>query len=142
MYSHAAICPAAPDPASQPRWALGLPRVQRLWDPPSSQGGLRHRHMYHGSGLAGRAPECCESCSSGSSLPAKEGSRAAMCLAALGPASQSRQAPTSPCIPWLQTHWEGSRAPCVLRHQILPPYGEGSGLPRVLWCSLGCGPQA
>jgi hypothetical protein len=37
---HAAMCPTASDPASQPRWGLRLPRVQHLQNLPPSQGGL------------------------------------------------------------------------------------------------------
>jgi hypothetical protein len=67
---HAATCPTAPDPTSQPRWAPGLPCVQRLRDPPLSRGGLRRRHVYCGSGPTGRALERRVSCGSGSCLPA------------------------------------------------------------------------
>jgi hypothetical protein len=54
VHLHVATCPAAPNPASQLKWALRLPRVQQLWDPPLSQGGLRCRHVYRGSGPTGR----------------------------------------------------------------------------------------
>jgi hypothetical protein len=34
MQPRSVTCPAAPEPASQPRWALRLPCVQRLWSAP------------------------------------------------------------------------------------------------------------
>jgi hypothetical protein len=33
VHPHTTTCPATPYPASQSRWALGLPRVQRLRNP-------------------------------------------------------------------------------------------------------------
>jgi hypothetical protein len=70
VYLCVITCPAALDSASQSRWALGEPCVQRLCDPSFSQGGLRHRYVHHGSGPTGRAPEHHMYCGSGSCLPA------------------------------------------------------------------------
>jgi hypothetical protein len=66
----------------------------------------------------------------GSCLPAEVGSGAALCPAAPEPAFLVRRALAPP------------HAPCVLWLQILPPCGEGFGLPRVLWPPVGRGPQA
>jgi hypothetical protein len=82
MHLHAATCPTAPDPTSQLRWALGLPRVQQIRDPPSSQGGLWHHHVYHGSRPVGRALERRMSYDSGSCLHA---GRALGCHVSCGP---------------------------------------------------------
>jgi hypothetical protein len=56
MHPRAATFPTTRDPASQLMWAPELPYVQQLQDPTSSQCGLRHCHVYHGSGPAGRVP--------------------------------------------------------------------------------------
>jgi hypothetical protein len=80
------------------------------------------------------------SCTIGSSLPAEVGSKAATCLAALEPASQPRWDMAPPRVMRHRTRLEGSRASRVPWLQIYPLYGEGSGLPCVLWSPMGRGP--
>jgi hypothetical protein len=70
-----------------------------------------------------------------------EGSEAATCPVALDPASLIRRVLAPPCVSWLRTRSEGSSAPRILRFLILPPYREGSWLPRILWFPMGCGSQ-
>jgi hypothetical protein len=67
-------------------------------------------------------------CSTGPCLPVEVGSGAVMCPVALDLASLIGRAPvchvsysSGSCLPT----GEGSRAPCVLQLQILPPYGGG-----------------
>jgi hypothetical protein len=47
-----------------------------------------------------------------------------------------------PHVLQLQTHWEGSGVSHAPRLRILPPCGEGSGLPRILRSFVGRKPQA
>jgi hypothetical protein len=81
VHPHAATCPVAPDPTSQPKWAPRLPCVQRCRDPPPIQGWLRRRHVSHGSGPTGTVLEHHVSCGSESSLPV---GRAPRCHASCG----------------------------------------------------------
>jgi hypothetical protein len=66
----AAMCPVTSDPASQLRWDLRLPRVQRLRNLPPSQGGLWCCHVSQGTRPIGRALEHHMSHGSRSCLPA------------------------------------------------------------------------
>jgi hypothetical protein len=76
-----ATCPTSLDPTTLLGRAPTLPRVTWLWIPPPCSRGLR----------------CChESCGSGSCLPTREGSGAAMCPAAIDPATLLRRAPVLP----------------------------------------------
>jgi hypothetical protein len=84
--SDAAMCPAALDPASLLGRAPMLPRVLRLRILPPCLRGLRCCHM---------------SCGFGSYLPAREGSDAATCPTASGPASLLGRAPALQHIPQL-----------------------------------------
>jgi hypothetical protein len=68
--------------------------------------------------------------------------RAATCPTAPEPTSLMRRALMTPHVPWLRTHWEGYRVPCVLRLRMLPPSWEGSGLPHILRSPVDSGPQA
>jgi hypothetical protein len=70
-----ATCPATSDLTSQLRWTPRLAHVQQLRNPPPSQGGLRHCHVYHGTGPTGRNPERCMAYGSGS-CPLLRGLRA------------------------------------------------------------------
>jgi hypothetical protein len=44
VHPRTTTCPTASDPGPQPRWALGLPRVQQLRNPPPWWEGLRCHH--------------------------------------------------------------------------------------------------
>jgi hypothetical protein len=66
--SGAAMCLTAPDPSSLLGKALALPHAPQLQTPPPCSGGIQRCHVPCGSGLC---------------LPAREGSNAATCTAAL-----------------------------------------------------------
>jgi hypothetical protein len=104
--SGAATRPTAPDPASLLRRALVLPHIPWLRILPLYSKGLRCYHMSRGSG---------------SCLPARVGSGAAMCSMALDPTSLLRRAPVLPCVP---------------RYHTLPPYLGGLRCYHVSRCSL------
>jgi hypothetical protein len=97
-------CPATLDLSSQLRWTPSLPHMQRLRNPPHSQGGLRCRHMYHGTRLKGRNLEHCVAYGSGS-CPLLRGLWAATCLAV-------------PCGPWATSIRKGLA--CLPMRQGLP----------------------
>jgi hypothetical protein len=80
------------------------------------------------------------SCGIRSDLLAEVGSETATNPAALYLAFPSRWALTPPRVLRHRTRWEGSGAPLVSWLQILPPYGEGSGLLHVLRLQCGQAP--
>jgi hypothetical protein len=84
--SGAAMCPAAPDPASLLGRDLALPRAPQLWTPRPYSVGLQRCHVSRNS----------RPC-----LPAREGSDAATCPMAPDPAFLFGRAPTQPRVPWL-----------------------------------------
>jgi hypothetical protein len=119
MHPRATTCPVALEPAPHPRWASGLPRVQRLRNPLPWWEMLWCRHVYGGSGPA-RTPERYMSCGSGSCLLA---GRAPGCLCSK--ASWSDCAARLTCSKrthaCLQGAWrQGHHGPtkCVSMHHI------------------------
>jgi hypothetical protein len=125
--SGAAMCPMASHLASLLRRALTLPCVPRLWILPPCSGGL----------------QCCHvSCDSGSCLPAREGSDAAMCHAAMDPASLLRRALALPRVPRLRIlpPCSGGLRRCHVSHGTGPylPAQEGfdaATCPAALWAA-------
>jgi hypothetical protein len=88
-------------------------------------------HTCSKSGLRiGRASTCRHmALSFGSRLPAREGSGATTCPAALDPASQLGKAPLLPCVMWLRTlpHCSGGLQCCRMFHVSGPCYPAQEG---------------
>jgi hypothetical protein len=109
------MCPTALDPASLLRRAPTLLCASCPQTPPPCSGGLRCRHVSHGSGPR---------------LPAREGSGAAMFPTALDPASLLRRASVLPRVARLLTPPSCSAGLwcCYVSHGSRPhlPAREGS----------------